>query len=156
MGGVNVKKNFFDYEWNKGKNLDFDFFHPKMGEMCDRNCPLVFFEIIALFSEDCDYKLKDCYVQMKRLFVRGTHKHNKNELMLRFAGEDNELIIGRVQFIEQRVGKMTKLYEILKKIQKKYKIGKIVIESVITEEMEQWCLKNGFVKKENSTDYIEI
>ena len=46
----------------------------------------------------------------------------------------------------QRKGKMTELYRILKRIRHKYHTGPIVIESVQSKEMEEWCIKNKFVK----------
>lgn len=72
--------------------------------------------------------------------------------MLRFPIEDKRLIIARVAFIHKRQGNMTKLYAVLKRIQKKYKLGHIVIESAQTEAMHCWCRKNGFVEdKFNNT-----
>ncbi|WP_417202670.1 hypothetical protein [Acetoanaerobium sticklandii] len=148
-------KNFFKNEWRNQKNLDFNFFNSKSRGICNRNCPVIFFDIISLFARDCDYKLKECHVDAKRLFITGINKKDKNELMLRYAGDRNELIVARICFIEQRQGKMTELYTILKRIQKKYKTGKIIIESVMTEGMEQWCIKYGFVKMDDGSSYIE-
>jgi hypothetical protein len=141
-----TKKNFFDYKWCKGKNLDYDFFSVKKGRVDKRNFPTAFFPIVGIFSEDCNFKLKKCYSSMNRLFVDGYFKGKSCELMLRYAGYYNELIVARVEFIHRRRGKMTELYRILKLIQKEYKTGRIVIESVQTDEMKNWCIKNGFIE----------
>ena len=151
-----AKKNFFDYKWCKEKDLDFDFFSVKKGMVDKRNFPTAFFPIVGLFSEDCNFKLKTCYSSMNRFFVDGYYKGKKCELMLRYAGNDNELIVARVQFIQQRQGKMTELYRILKLIQKEYKTGRIVIELVQTDEMHNWCKKNGFIEDQcRPKNYIE-
>ena len=39
---------------------------------------------------------------------------------------------------------MTERYEILKKLQRKYHTGPIMIENVLSDEMRAWCLKNKF------------
>ena len=39
-------------------------------------------------------------------------------------------------------------------LQKIYKTGPIVIESVTTDEMVNWCIKNGF-NTNSFNDYIE-
>lgn len=152
---MRIRKNFFDNKWNNSKKPEFDFFGSKLRGMSNENCPIIFFDIISLFARDCDYKLKTCYVDSKRLFITGINKNEMNELMLRYAGAKNELIVARISFIQQRKGQMTELYTILKRIQKKYKTGKIVIESVLTEPMEQWCSKHGFEKINDGLNYIE-
>lgn len=52
---------------------------------------------------------------------------------------------------------MTELYRILKRIQKKYHTGAIEIESVQTDEMKAWCIKNNFHETfPRSKCYIEL
>lgn len=150
-----IKRNLFNNEWNTGVEHNFDYFRPKNGMINNQNCPLIFFDIISLFARDCDYKLKECYIDAKRLFIIGIHKEGKCELMLRFAGSKNKLVVAKVCFVHQRCGNMTELYKILENIKRRYKTGKIVIESVMTEGMKQWCKKNGFEKKEESMNYEE-
>lgn len=114
-----------------------------------QNFPIPFFSIIGLFAEDANYELRECYVHHNRLFIKGCTNGKENELMLRYNyGVDNNLVVARIGFIHQRKGKMTELYRILKKLQRKYHTGPIIIESVQTEEMEAWCLKNSFVEME--------
>lgn len=113
-----------------------------------RNFPIPFFQIVGLFAEDANYELRECYVDSNRLFIEGYTKGKKNQLMLRYNnGEKNNLVVARIEFIHQRKGEMTELYRILKRIQHKYHTGDIIIESVQTPEMEEWCIKNKFVKK---------
>jgi hypothetical protein len=150
------KKNFFDREWYSLKDRNFDFFYPKYCENSSNTFPIPFFQIVGLFAEDCSYNLKDCYINKSRLFIKGYEKESSCELMLRFSSYENRLVVARVEFIHKRQGKMTELYRILKMIQKKYKAGKIVIESVGTEEMEAWCKKKKFAKEhEHSSNYVE-
>ena len=58
---------------------------------------------------------------------------------------DGELVVARICFVHRRKGNMTRLYEILKGIRKRYKLERIKIESVVTPECKNWCIKNGFV-----------
>lgn len=134
-------------------NENWDFIREsKMWEsISKKNFPIPFFSIIGLFAEDANYELRDCYVQHNRLFIKGYTNGKQNELMLRFNyGVDNNLVVARIEFVHQRKGKMTELYRILKRTQRKYHTGAIIIEAVQTEEMEAWCLKNGFVKMEHT------
>lgn len=65
-------------------------------------------------------------------------------LILGYNGKGKEVVIEEIQFINRKKGNMTKHYNILKGLQCKYKTGKIRIESVLTNEMKNWCIKNGF------------
>lgn len=114
-----------------------------------RNFPIAFFPIAGLFAEDCKFKLNECYSNMQRFFIEGNCKGERCELMLRYGDYNNELVVARIEFIHKRQGKMSELYRILKMIQKEYKTGKIVIESVQTDEMENWCIKNKFIEDKN-------
>lgn len=115
------------------------------------NFPISSFSIVGLFVEDCNFNLTDCYYSRHRFFIVGFNKEEKCELMLRYGCHGNELVVARVMFIHKRQGKMTKLYQILKLIQREYKTGAIVIESVQTEEMKNWCIKNSFIQDSRSS-----
>lgn len=155
MDSDKVNKNIFNHEWNKWGEHNFDYYNAKLGVLDNKNCPVIFFDILSLLAKDCDYKIKECYVDSRRLIISGRSKGSKNELMLRFAGENEELVVARVCFINQRTGNMTELYEILKRIQMMYKAGRIVIESVMTDEMAHWCVKHGFVRDNTCNNYSE-
>lgn len=114
------------------------------------NFPVDISKIIKLFSCDCNGNIYECRTQWKRLLIKGYDNDNYCELMLRYDGYDNQLVVAKVQFVNRRKGKMSELYKILREIQVSYKTGKIVIESVSTEEMASWCNKNGFEKKGGS------
>ena len=118
--------------------------------------PQEFYEIIALFSEDCNFNLKKIYTSFDRLFIEGCSSGkntSSNKLMLRFG--NRQLIVANIQFIHKRQGKMTALYGILKRIRRKYKLEPIMIECVGTPEIINWCEKNNFVFIEKENSYIE-
>ncbi len=118
------------------------------GYIDDREFENVFAEIIDLFKEDAGGELDDCYSRFDRLFISGHIKDESNDLMLRYNhGIDNDLVVARVCFIHRREGKMTKLYHLLKKIQKEYQTGAIIIEQAGTTEIKSWCEKNNFAEK---------
>lgn len=75
------------------------------------------------------------------------------------------LTISRVNFVNKRKGTMTKLFEWLWDIAKEKGISSIVVQSVETKEMAQWCRKNHFRPVPSSSfesagtilgDYIRI
>ena len=55
------------------------------------------------------------------------------------------LIVSRVCFTHKRQGCMTEILEILKRICKEKGIPKIIIQSTETEEIVNFCNKNGFI-----------
>ncbi len=138
----NLQDNFWSY-FEEGEE----------GESDKKEFPTPFFQIIGILAEDCDYNLYACYSDGSRLFVKGNRGDEQNELMLRYGRVGSSLVVARVEFINRRQGKMTELLRILKAIQKRYGIEEIKIESVLTDEMKQWCKKNGFKKEEDSRNY---
>ena len=133
----------YDKAWDFKVNRDWS------DNINDKTFPVPFFSIVGLFAEDANYDLRECYVHKNRLFIKGYVKGEKNELMLRYnSGSEKMLVVARVEFVHKRKGKMTELYRILKRIQRKYHTGPIMIECVLTEEMKMWCLKNKFKEDE--------
>ena len=65
------------------------------------------------------------------------------ELRLLLLG-NIRLIISRVQFIHRRRGTMTKIYQALEQFCRDNGIQEIFVQCVLTIEMANWCLKNGF------------
>lgn len=113
-------------------------------------------------------QIGEVYIDKGRLFIQSfDHDGNLvNELMIRslYKGLDNEgkmlnsVVVARVQFLNRRKGMMTKLYELLEKHVNDMKdLDSIRIESVVTPEMEAWCIKNGFTNsKYNAGNYYKI
>ena len=93
-----MKKTLEPYEEN------WNFEEAFCNDINNKNFPIPFFSIIALFAEDANYGLKDCYVHGNRLFIRGRTKGRTNELMLRYHGQ-TELVVARIQFVHRRKGK---------------------------------------------------
>lgn len=61
----------------------------------------------------------------------------------------NSLIVSRVTFKNKRQGTMTKVLDELINITKGYGYNKIIVESVLTKKMSEFCLKNNFKQKPN-------
>lgn len=97
--------------------------------------------IIDLFIEDNGGKpLELVKIHAGRLFLQG---RNEQELMLRLNGPT--FTVARIEFAHKRQGYMTRLEKMLLDICKDCpdKSG-IRIESVETNEMLQYCLKNNY------------
>lgn len=56
------------------------------------------------------------------------------------------LVIENVEFIHERRGYMSRLFEVLKRIQRNYNLGPIKMENVLSEKMISWCEKNNLEK----------
>lgn len=117
------------------------------------NFPQEFFPVVTLFAEDCNYNLKEIYIQDSVLYILGSNYNNtkQNELMLRFG--HRQLTVARIKFINRRQGNMCRLYKELIKIQKKYKLNKIILESCQTDAMQSWAEKNGFILTDAGTEF---
>lgn len=139
---------------NNLNDNDFDYFsgNSKLNINC-KNFPIEFFSIIAIFSEDCDNQISKIYSSMERLFIEGSVDDKSNSLLLRY--HDSNLIIAKIQFINTRKGNMTKLYELLKFMKKKYKLNQIIIENCHSSSIISWCIKNNFVPFDKYNTYVE-
>lgn len=73
-----------------------------------------------------------------------------NELRVSFLG-DLELIVSRVGFNHKRRGTMTSVLEELKKICAEAGVSKIVIQSVLTPEMQAFCHAQHIEPDKNTT-----
>lgn len=55
-----------------------------------------------------------------------------------------QVTISRVFFVNRRCGTMTKIANILERFCRSNNIPRLLVQSVETPEMSNWCLKNGF------------
>ena len=135
-------KRYFHNEIDR--NETFNYFSNNGDNITKTNCPQEFFPIIAIFAEDSNFELKTLYTQPHKLFIKGKNSRNTKtcELMLRII--NNQLIVARIEFINKRKGNMTRLYNVLKRIKRKYKLSNIQIENCNSEEITNWCIKNKF------------
>jgi len=142
-------KKYFDYN-KKDENSYASYKYRKSG-LNDKNFPPAFFSIVSLFAEDANYNLREVTLINGNLIIHGLYKGVKSTLYLRYKyNEDISLVVAQVEFIHKRVGYMTRLYKILCNIRKIYKLNEIIIECVNTDEMKNWCQKNGLVKMPNN------
>lgn len=138
-----VDKTYFT-ERDSDPDKCFDFFHLGIIPQVNKsNFPQHFFPIVALFADDCNYNLTTLHTFFGNLYIKGNYKTENNELMLRY-NLNNDLIVARVEFIHKRNGNMSSLLNILKKIKRRYSLNRIIIESVCSEEMKNFCIKNNF------------
>jgi len=94
-----------------------------------------------------------CHIQIQKSFsgywLADDNGIEDNELRIFTLGKFR-LTISRVNFKYKRKGTMTKVLKILCDFCRKENIDEIVVQSVLTYEMMQFCLKNNFIpSKEN-------
>lgn len=88
--------------------------------------------------------------------LSGTWLHSRtytSELRILLLA-DIQITVSRVCFINRRKGTMTAVLQWLEDFAKRNHIGKIVIQSVETDAMRCWCVKNGF--HPNASASIEV
>ena len=71
-----------------------------------------------------------------------------NDTEFRYCIFVNKIIVSRICFTNKRNGCMTACFEILKQFADTLGYSVIQIQSVLTYEMQQWCLKHNFVPNE--------
>ena len=107
--------------------------------------PQALFPVISLFALDSHFHIKNCSGYLNTLDISTSYRGKNGHLYLHYnAAPDHRLIVSNIEFIHKRQGNMTQLFSILKQIRRSYTTGPIVIESVLSAEMEAWCKKNGF------------
>jgi len=100
--------------------------------------------IIDIFEEDQGVKLKYVYLDYcdSILVIRG----EKVELYVRSI-YNNSLVIARIQLNHKHQGVGTKVFNEIIKYAINKGFTKIEVESVMTEEMHEFCNKFGFKEK---------
>lgn len=68
-----------------------------------------------------------------------------NNTEFRYCILANKIIVSRICFANRRNGCMTACFEILKQFADTLGYSVIQIQSVLTYEMQQWCLKHSFI-----------
>lgn len=95
-----------------------------------------------------------CEVANSMHTVWFTSDDGENELRVAFLG-NFALVISRVGFENKRRGTMTALLSVLKEICESYGVHRIIMQSVLTKEMEAFCRKSGFTPDPNSTVEVD-
>lgn len=115
------------------------FTYPRISRL---NFPQVFFQIIGLYAEDCEYNLHMCYAESDRLFIEGTIRgQNENCSLLLYYFEDEIRLTG-ISFIHDENEKMTALFKLVKKMQYEYEVEKVTILAPYSEQIKGWCKEN--------------
>lgn len=78
----------------------------------------------------------------------------QSELRLLFLF-DYQVTVSRVGFIHRRQGTMTKVLSVLEDFCKKNKVKQLLIQSVETPEMANWCMKMDFTPDPNATFLVD-
>lgn len=120
------------------------------------NFPQEFFDIIDFMKADGPH---DCfkvtfYGNNLEIIGKRNGESGCSELVVRLR--DRKIKIRVMELIHQREGRMTKLYNYLVSIRKKYNLEKIIVEACNTEDSKKWCEKNGLIPYSEQVDcYIE-
>lgn len=76
-----------------------------------------------------------------------------NELELHLKEQDNKIVITRVEFFNERKGKLTKVIDIISKLEW---VEAVEMQFVITEAGQQYCKSRGFHQEgEKRHNYIK-
>lgn len=82
----------------------------------------------------------ECNQSFKTLWIQNFEK----QIEFRYVILGNKIIISRICFAKRHNGCMTECFSVIKTFAKDLGITKIVIQSVETKEMSNWCFKYNF------------
>jgi hypothetical protein len=98
-------------------------------------------------------KKNPCDLEVNESFNSIWYQDPKSETELRILFLENfRLTVSRVAFKNKRIGTMTDVYEFLKTFCMRNRIKKLVIQSVETEEMAAFCIKNNLIPNQFCID----
>lgn len=116
-----------------------------MQRLCLSNEQIERLQAIIESKQNCK-----CQADVSFSTVWITSDDGVSELRVSFLG-DLELIVSRVGFNHKRRGTMTAVLEELKKICAEAGVSKIVIQSVLTPEMQAFCHAQHIEPDKNTT-----
>lgn len=116
-----------------------------MQRLCLSNEQIERLQAIIESKQNCK-----CQADVSFSTVWITSDDGASELRVSFLG-DLELIVSRVGFNHKRRGTMTAVLEELKKICAEAGVSKIVIQSVLTPEMQAFCHAQHIEPDKNTT-----
>lgn len=112
--------------------------------------PQAFYPILGTMAEDSNYHICSYSFINRCLDISGRCRGKESRCRIQFScGTDNSIIVQTVTMIHQRRGYMSRLYEVLKHIKRTYRTGDIMIQSVVSDEGENWCRKHNLVPDGN-------
>lgn len=108
-------------------------------------------ELAAIIDEK-DHVCVDAHMELSGIWLYSPNE--ETELRLLTLG-DFQVTVSRVCFSHRRAGCMTAIFGWLKNFCKRNGIHRILIQSVQTREMANWCIKNGFQPDKNASMQID-
>lgn len=72
------------------------------------------------------------------------HRYYLGEILIQISPVTGSLTIQRIQFKNRYTGGMSRLFLLLKSFCESNNISKITVQSALTLDMVDWCLKHGF------------
>lgn len=135
------------YNYHKRNNGGIIMAFPGMLELTEEQTQ----QLVNIIDEKQDCI---CEVSNSMHTVWITSDDGENELRVAFLGRF-ALVISRVCFENKRRGTMTALLSVLKEICESYGVHRIIMQSVLTDEMEAFCRKSGFTPDKNSTMEVD-
>lgn len=101
-------------------------------------------EILQDMIEKADRIKLTCRRELSGIWLKSkNYKEPVTELRLLILS-NIQVTVSRVCFKNTRHGTMTGIFEFLKDFCIRNNINQIIIQSVLTKEMANWCIKHGF------------
>ena len=92
------------------------------------------------------------YEGIRELWYRNEDRQSELRLLFLF---NYKVTVSRVCFIHRRQGTMTKVLSVLEGYCKKNKVEQLLVQSVETPEMANWCMKMDFTPDPNATFLVD-
>lgn len=108
--------------------------------------------IINIFEKDAGPSKPEHWVSFNRFFISS----GVNEFMLKINAFSEELVIARIEVHQKRNGVESETLSFLKNYAKANGFKRIIVESVMTDDMKRFVHHNGFVKQECTFGNFEL
>lgn len=154
---MNENNNFSELEkgindLNTGNVQSFSSINDLMKDLNSEKYTVeIFQDLIDILESDSKEQL-NCYVQMNRLFINGYN--SESDLMLRYRS-DSVLTIARLVVETPRAGVGSDVLNWLTDFAKRENFKTIEMESVLSDSMENFCIKHQFVREDKWEDSFQ-
>lgn len=111
-------------------------------------------EIAEFLKDNCE---DDYDIVNDARYIVFDGKQCNTSLCLNLRGQIGygSLVVQRVNLENKRCGTFTKIVNLLVEYCRKNDIKEILIENVISNEMEHFCIKNNFKEQNNGYDFCQ-
>lgn len=135
------------------QHLNFEVFstNTEYKDLNTADIPEMYMRLIDAICKDYD-NINELNIKNGKFYITSSTKEdsiiNEFEALITIYSSEETISVRNIKIKNERVGKMTELFNILEEYVPKFDFDTIEIENVQSEAMECWCKKNKFIQKD--------